>query len=122
MQNELFSMMNAWNQTTFKAATQLTQIQAKAVEKMARKQIELAGQMLEYGNKEADLVRNFKDVNQYTAEQTALMQDYAGKYLSAVGEALELTSQTRDELNALFEKGVAEVTQNVSPVSPKKAA
>jgi phasin family protein len=125
MQNELFNMvnmMNAWNQTTFKAATQLAQIQAKAFEKMARKQIELTDQMLDYGNKQVNLVRNFKDLNQYAGEQSELMQDYAGKYLGAASETLELMSQTRDELNTWFEKGVAEVTQNVVPVTPKKAA
>lgn len=122
MQNELFDMMNAWNQTAFKAATQLTQIQAKAFERLARKQIELTGQMLEYGNKQVDLARNFKDLNQYASEQTALMQDYAGKWLSAASEALELTAQTRDELNAWLEKEVAEATQNVTSVSPKRAA
>jgi ubiquitin C-terminal hydrolase len=123
MQNELSNVMNAWNQTTFKAATQLAQIQAKAFEKMARKQIEFCSNMLDYGHKQVDLARNFKDLNQHTAEQNALVHDYAGRHLSAVSETLDLLSKTRDELNTWFEQGVSEVTtQQVAAVAPKKAA
>ena len=122
MQEEFFNFVNRFNQNAFDATKQLAEINARACEKLVQNQIKVAGLYMEGGGKEAELVRDFKDVAGYMASQGELAKEYADVALTVTKDNLDVMAKARNDLKEWFEKGVAEVATTTAVAGVKKKA
>lgn len=123
MQEEFFNFVNRFNQNVFDATKQLAEINAQTYEKLVQNQIKVAGLYMEGGAKQAELVRDFKDVAGYMASQGEIATGYADTVLTVTKENFDAMAEARGELKELFERGVAQTAATAaSAAGVKKAA
>lgn len=119
MHQELFNLFNQFNQQAYDTTRELTEINARTFGRLADKQVELANVTLDGVVRQAELVREAKDTNNYFKDQAALTRQYGEKVTKAVRESLEIVNQARDEYVQWTEKSVQEASANLNKVQEK---
>jgi phasin family protein len=115
-------LMNKFNAQAIATAKQVAAINTRALDKLVAQQLGLVTEAVQGGVKQLELLREPKGVKEYVSAQAELAREGAEKVLVATREAVAVVSGARDELNALVEKGVEDVSASVKQATTKKVA
>jgi phasin family protein len=115
-------LMNKFNAQAIATAKQVAAINTRALDKLVAQQLGLVTEAVQGGVKQLELLREPKGVKEYISAQAELAREGAEKVLVATREAVAVVSGARDELNALVEKGVEDVSASVKQATAKKVA
>lgn len=115
-------LMNKFNAQAMATAKQVAAINTRALDKLVAQQLGLVTEAVQSGVKQLELLREPKGVKEYISAQAELAREGAEKVLVATREAVAVVSGARDELNALVEKGVEDVSASVKQATAKKVA
>ncbi len=115
-------LMNKFNTQAIATAKQVAAINTRALDKLVAQQLGLVTEAVQSGVKQLELLREPKGVKEYISAQAELAREGAEKVLVATREAVAVVSGARDELNALVEKGVEDVSASVKQATAKKVA
>lgn len=115
-------LMNKFNAQAIATAKQVAAINTRALDKLVSQQLGLVTEAVQGGVKQLELLREPKGVKEYISAQAELAREGAEKVLVATREAVAVVSGARDELNALVEKGVEDVSASVKQATTKKVA
>jgi phasin family protein len=115
-------LMNKFNAQAIATAKQVAAINTRALDKLVTQQLGLVTEAVQSGVKQLELLREPKGVKEYISAQAELAREGAEKVLVATREAVAVVSGARDELNALVEKGVEDVSASVKQATAKKVA
>jgi phasin family protein len=115
-------LMNKFNAQAIATAKQVAAINTRALDKLVAQQLGLVTEVVQGGVKQLELLREPKGVKEYISAQAELAREGAEKVLVATREAVAVVSGARDELNALVEKGVEDVSASVKQATAKKVA
>jgi phasin family protein len=115
-------LMNKFNAQAMATAKQVAAINTRALDKLVAQQLGLVTEAVQNGVKQLELLREPKGVKEYISAQAELAREGAEKVLVATREAVAVVSGARDELNALVEKGVEDVSASVKQATAKKVA
>jgi hypothetical protein len=105
MQHQAFNLYNAFAKSAFDAGRQLADINGRAYERLAKRQIELASDFMESG------IKQF--VSHYVAAQKDFAQEYVSKAQAANEDTVKLISQAQDELNRYLEQQLPAAIEQV---------
>lgn len=122
MQNEVFEAMNNAVETAYQATRQAADINATAVESLVEKQLQMLGQAVDFGVKQAKLLGEAKDAKAAFAAQTALVETAAEQAMENVRDVITITNTARAAYDKLVNKGVQEAVAAIKPKVSKKAA
>lgn len=115
-------LMNKFNAQAIATAKQVAAINTRALDKLVAQQLGLVTEVVQSGVKQLELLREPKGVKEYISAQAELAREGAEKVLVATRETVAVVSGARDELNALVEKGVEDVSASVKQATAKKVA
>jgi phasin family protein len=125
MQNELFDMVNEFNENMLASAKRLAEINMRTFEQMASKQAEMMNDCLESGAKQYEVLTTAKDYKDAVKAQSELLKGCSDKYLANLRETAEMMSSVREELTGLVEDSVkytSESIEKAGEMATKKAA
>ncbi len=105
MQQEVFNLYNVFAKTAFDAGRQLTDLNTRTYEKLAKRQIELASDFMESAVKQG--------LSHYVAAQRQLAEDYANKAQQANKDTVKIITQAQDELNSYLERQLPATIEQV---------
>ncbi|MDD5579019.1 MAG: phasin family protein [Methylobacter sp.] len=129
MQKENFENINSFNQFIFNAYKEFFEINMRVGQKWMENQLKLSDLCMHHTIRQLELARDFKDTKTYIESQSEIAKQTADAALSINKEVLSITTDARNELKGLlnkgveeFDKGVKEAQKNVHSESSKKAA
>ncbi|MCI0399857.1 MAG: phasin family protein [Gammaproteobacteria bacterium] len=124
MQNELSDQWTKFSKTSFGALKELTEMNAKAIEKLTEQQLALVTTCVEGTVAQLKLLGEAKGYKDLFSGQSELAGEYSNKALAIARKAADILNECKDEFTALVEKGVESATVNpyTKPSTPKKAA
>ncbi|GAB4351600.1 MAG: hypothetical protein Kow006_15630 [Gammaproteobacteria bacterium] len=104
MQTEIFEKFKEVNQAALEPVVKLNQITSRAVERLAKQQLNLVSESLQEGVKQSQSFGEIKSLQDLLQKQSSLAAEYADKFQSQAQAALEILLETQAELNALAEE------------------
>ena len=125
MQQQFIDLMTNFNKTYFDASKELMAINRTAFEKVSQKSIAMMADSMEFGLKQFESAKNFKDINEMPEVINAYSEDtqkISEKMMSDVKETMEIISETNDAYGAWLKRGLDTAANNLKPVSLKSAA
>lgn len=138
MQTEIFEKLKEVNQAALEPMVKMNQITSRAVERLAKQQLNLVSESLQEGMKQSQSLGEIKNLQDLFQKQSSLAADYAQKFQGQAQAALEIWLETQAEINALaeenfkvasakFEEGFKAVAEQVeegmqvaAPAGPRK--
>ena len=106
----------------FHALRELGEINQRAFDRMLDKQVTLMNIWMDAGMQQIKLATQAKGLQELMTGNLAITKAIAEKLAAENRDSLEMATETRDELRAWFESGVADVTERVTKVAQKAAA
>jgi len=104
MQNEMFEKWKEVNQAALEPVVKLNQITSRAVERLAKQQLNLVSESFQESVKQSQSFGEIKTMHDLVQKQSALAADFASKMQEQAQAALEIVLETQAELNALAEE------------------
>lgn len=104
MQNEIFEKWKEANQVALEPVVKMNQITSRAVERLAKQQLNLVSESIQEGVKQSQSFGEIKSIQDLVQKQSALAAEYASKLQGQAQAALEIVLETQAELNALAEE------------------
>jgi len=105
MNSEVLNFYNVFARIAFDAARQLADINARAYERMVKRQMELSSDLVESS------VKGF--VAHAVAAQKEIAEEYADKAQKANKDTVKIITQAQDELNGYLEKQLPAAMEQV---------
>jgi phasin family protein len=105
-QKELLEQWGKLTKTGFDSLREVSEINAKLVEKLSEQQREIIKSCLEASTKEATLISGSKDPKALLAGQAALATEYNDKLQHIVRHTTEILEQCKEELTAWGQKSL----------------
>lgn len=100
----------------------LEALNAKLVEQLSKKQMELASSAFEATNKLVAAISEAKALPELISLQGKLATEYSAKLMAAARDTADLLAASRDDYKAWFEKGFQTISATTEAVVPKAAA
>lgn len=113
MQTEMFEKWKEANQAALEPVVKLNQITSRALERLAKQQMNLVSDSIQSGVKQSRSLGEIKNVQDLLQKQSALAVEIAEKLQSQAQEALEIVLETQAELNALAEENFRNASAKV---------
>lgn len=113
MQNEIFEKWKEVNQAALEPVVKLNQITSRAVERLAKQQLNLVSESIQEGVKQSQSFGEVKTLQDLMQKQSALAAEYASKLQGQAQAALEIVLETQAELNALAEENFRSASAKV---------
>jgi hypothetical protein len=121
-QQDFANTLNDLSQSTLDAVNQLSVINGRLAEKLAAQQFDAATLCMQGGIQQLKLAQESKDVKDFLSKQTALVEEYAGKWLDLTKAQVGLAQAAGDEFKGLFEHGLERANSAVTTTAKKAAA
>ncbi len=119
MQQDFLKSFNEFSKNAMEAAKSLAEINSKLVEQTIKQQMKAADLFFESSVKQAKLVQEKKEVKDLMAEQSALVEEYTGKFVELAKANVNLAQQAGTEYKAWIEKGLKEADSTAKSVAKK---
>ena len=119
---ETIDAVNEFAGNGYQSLRRLGEINQRAFDRMMDKQVSLMNIWMDAGMQQIKLATEAKGVQDLMTGNLAISKAVAEKVMAENRDSLETAAQTRDELRAWWESGVAEVTDRVTKVAQKAAA
>jgi phasin family protein len=118
---ETIDAVNEFAGNGYDALRKLGEINQRAFDRMMDKQFSLMNLWMDAGMQQIKLATESKGLQELMTGNLALSKTVAEKLMSENRAALEMAAETRDELRAWWESGVADVTTRLNKVAQKAA-
>jgi phasin family protein len=120
--NETIDMLNDAAGTGYEAMRQFGEINQRAFDRMVDKQFALMNLWMDAGMQQIKLATEAKGLQDLMTGNLGVAKNLTEKLIAENRATLEIAHETRDELRAWWEAGVADVTARASKVAQKVAA
>ncbi len=100
MKNDPFEQWLTYAKTATEPVLKLNEISAKAMERMARQQFDVAQDYLELGSKQMQLLGATQDPQKWLAEQGDLATEFSKKLMARAEEFAKIAAETQQEMAA----------------------
>lgn len=121
MQQEIFKSFNEFGNSALEAVKALGEINSKLLQNSITQQMKAADLFVEGSVRQVKLAQEMKEVKDYAADQTALIEEYAGKYVELAKSNVTLAQETGAEYKAWIEKGMKKAETTAKNVAKKAA-
>ena len=122
MQTDILKSFSEFNNSTLEAAKALGEINSRLVEKAIKQHFKAADLLVESGLKQAKLVQDNKDIKDFLSNQTALMEEYTGKFVDLAKSNVTVAQEVGAEYKAWIEQGMQKAETTVKSVAKKASA
>ena len=119
MQQDIIKSFNEFNKNAMEAAKTLGEINSKLVEQTIKQQMKAADLFFESSVKQAKLVQETKEIKELVSNQTALVEEYTGKFVELAKSNVNLAQEAGIEYKAWIEKGLKEADSAAKSVAKK---
>ena len=119
---ETIDAVNEFAGNGYQSLRRLGEINQRAFDRMVDKQVSLMNIWMDAGMQQIKLATEAKGLQELMTGNLAITKAIAEKLAAENRDSLEMATETRDELRAWFESGVADVTERVTKVAQKAAA
>lgn len=121
MQQEILKSINELSNNALEAARALGEINSKLVENTIKQQLKAADLFVDGSMRQAKLAQEVKEVKDFVAGQTALIEEYAGRYAELAKDNVALAQEAGVEYKAWIEKGIKKADTVVKSAAKKAA-
>jgi phasin family protein len=118
---ETIDAVNEFAGNGYDSLRKLGEINQRAFDRMIDKQFSVMNIWMDAGMQQIKLATESKGLQELMTGNLALSKTVAEKLMSENRAALEMAAETRDELRAWWESGVADVTTRLNKVAQKAA-
>jgi phasin family protein len=118
---ETIDAVNEFAGNGYQSMRRLGEINQRALDRMLDKQVTLMNIWMDAGMQQIKLATEAKGLQDLMTGNLAITKAVAEKLVAENRDSLEMAAETRDELRAWWENGVAEVTERVTKVAQKAA-
>jgi phasin family protein len=118
---ETIDAVNEMTGNSYQSLRRLGEINQRALDRMIDKQVSLMNIWMDAGMQQIKLATEAKGLQEMMTGNLAITKTVAEKLMAENRDSLEMAAQTRDELRAWWESGVADVTERVTKVAQKVA-
>ena len=122
MQNDYFKSLNEFSTNAMEAAKSLGELNSKLMEKTLALQVKAADLVVEGSMKQGQMVQETREIKDYLAKQSSLVEEYAGKFAELAKSNVELAQEAGDEYKAWVEKNMKAVDTAAKTVAKKAVA
>lgn len=119
---ETIDAVNEFAGNGYQSLRRLGEINQRAFDRMMDKQVSLMNIWMDAGMQQIKLATEAKGLQELMTGNLVITKAIAEKLAAENRDSLEMATETRDELRAWFESGVADVTERVTKVAQKAAA
>lgn len=119
---ETIDAVNEFAGNGYQSLRRLGEINQRALDRLMDKQVSLMNIWMDAGMQQIKLGTEAKGLQELMTGNLAITKAIAEKLAAENRDSLEMATETRDELRAWFESGVADVTERVTKVAQKAAA
>lgn len=119
---ETIDAVNEFAGNGYQSLRRLGEINQRALDRLMDKQVSLMNIWMDAGMQQIKLATEAKGLQELMTGNLAITKAIAEKLAAENRDSLEMATETRDELRAWFESGVADVTERVTKVAQKAAA
>ena len=120
MQNDIVKNFETWNKAAIESAKRLGDINVRAMEKLAERNLAMASDCLEGGVRQMKLMGESKDMQAALKEQTELAKELNAKFVEYAKQTAAVFNEVKGELTDWAEDGMKAVGAPVN--GGKKAA
>jgi len=118
---ETIDAVNEFAGNGYQSLRRLGEINQRAFDRMVDKQVSLMNIWMDAGMQQIKLATEAKGLQDLMTGNLTITKAVAEKLVAENRDSLEMAAETRDELRAWFESGVADVTERVTKVAQKAA-
>ena len=118
---ETIDAVNEFAGNGYQSLRRLGEINQRAFDRMMDKQVSLMNIWMDAGMQQIKLATEAKGLQDLMTGNLTITKAVAEKLVAENRDSLEMAAETRDELRAWFESGVADVTERVTKVAQKVA-
>lgn len=118
---ETIDAVNEFAGNGYDSLRKLGEINQRAFDRMIDKQFSVMNIWMDAGMQQIKLATEAKGLQDLMTGNLALSKTVAEKLMAENRETLEMAAETRDELRAWWESGVADVTTRLNKVAQKAA-
>ena len=118
---ETIDAVNEFAGNGYQSLRRLGEINQRAFDRMVDKQVSLMNIWMDAGMQQIKLATEAKGLQDLMTGNLTITKAVAEKLVAENRDSLEMATETRDELRAWFESGVADVTERVTKVAQKVA-
>ena len=115
MKEDAFEQWVEFTKNATEPMLKLNEVSARALEKVARQQFDLARDYVELGNRQMQLLGEAKDPQKWAQDQAELASEFGKKLMARAQETVALATETQKEMTTLAEK----VAQSGAALKPK---
>ena len=121
MNNAIYENLSKVSKSSYDAAKELFEINANIAEQLIEQQLAIFNLGVEYTSRQLALAGQAKGYKEVVSSQTEITSDIIGKAQGIARNSADIISESKDEVNVWFEKGVKEAEkciQEVAKVTP----
>ena len=118
---ETIDAVNEFAGNGYQSLRRLGEINQRALDRVMDKQVTLMNIWMDAGMQQIKLATEAKGLQDLMTGNLTITKTVAEKLMAENRDSLEMAAETRDELRAWFESGVADVTERVTKVAQKAA-
>ena len=115
MKEDVFGQWVEFTKNATEPMMKLNEVSARALEKVARQQFDLARDYVDLGTRQVQLLGEAKDPQKWAQDQAELASEFGKKLMARAQESVALATQTQKEMTALAEK----VAKSGAAIKPK---
>lgn len=117
MNTAIYENMNKYNKSFYETMKGLVSLNNKLAEQVIEQQMALLSLNVEFFTREMKLASEAKGYKETMNSQTEITTDISSKVQGIARNTLDIFNESRDELNAWFEKCVKETEQGIKEVA-----
>ena len=114
MSNEVFNEWVKISKSAVEPVLRLNEITFRAIENVARQQLEVARDYLELGNKQASVYCNAEKPEDLFAAQSQLASEFGAQLVNRAQEFAKIASETQAEINGWAEEAAGKAVKSAA--------
>ena len=114
MKNELFEQWMTMSKEAAEPMMKLNQLSAKAMEQVARQQLEIAQDYVDLGARQTELLLTAKDPQQWIAAQGELTGEFSKKLMGRTESFMKMSGETQKEMTDWAEQNAEKVKEKMN--------
>jgi len=122
MENQIIEQFTAAATKSYETMKSLGDINSSAFRKITDLQFDFVSMNVESGIEQAKSLNNKTDAKEVFASSAEFVSDYNVKMIGYTNQAVEILTQSRDEVKSLFEKAIASKAAPAKKPAKAKAA
>ncbi len=104
MKEDVFEQWVQFTKNATEPMMKLNEVSARALEKVARQQFDLARDYVDMGNRQMQLLGEAKDPQKWAQDQAELASEFGKKLMARAQETAALATETQKEMTTLAEQ------------------